>query len=748
MAIAQKITNVKVTGNAKVESEAIITILETKKDTNLDKAIVKADIKSLYGLGYFSSIVFLKEAKGDGVEITVEVIEKPAIVSIGFQGMEEVSVEDVKEKMQTKIYTIINESVITADQRMIEQMYAEKGYYLAQVTYELKETNKNEVDLIFVVNEHGKVLVGNVEILGNEYFTDSELMDLMATRDHTRSAAIGDASLYQDEKVKRDLEFLSFWYRDYGFAEVKVAKPITYIDPDRKFVRVTFQVEEGIQYSVNKIEVSGDILFPQEELLEAMKLKPGALFKHSWFGQDIEMLTNKYGDLGYAYADVNPKTTFNQEAKTVDINYVVTKGEKVYFGEILVVGNTKTRDNVIRREMEVNDSELYSGTNLTKSKRNIDRLGYFEESQILRERDEHATNVLNLKVRVKEGHTGQLQAALGYTPAQETKAAWFGQGKYDEKNQSGRGWGTSIEGKWSGEENYEIASEFSNPRVNNSRWSLGLRGSFQKRETESVGLKFKETRQSFAISVGRRIIENLTGTVTYVRSKTLQTSDTFILEPFRTDGIRSSLIFRTTYSTLNNYLDPSEGLNASISHQLTGLGLLGGDYEFMETAFNLDYYFPIDFTDTYRTYFKFHKTISTLWPVGDKILPYTERYKLGGFSNLRGYDYATISPTFRVLATPGGTPIIYPKGGDKQMYMQLEYFIPLIPEAKIKGLLFTDWGRVYDENESISYSGFSKDVGFGLRWITPIAPFRFEWAYPILEDGSLGDLNVIFNIGY
>ncbi|MCI5127628.1 MAG: hypothetical protein D3907_03810, partial [Candidatus Electrothrix sp. AUS3] len=185
IAIAQKIVQMKVRGNAKVEADAILTILETKKGLNLDAGLIKSDIGALYGLGYFSSIKFLKKNVSGGIEVIVEVIEKPAITSIGFEGLQEVDLEDVKEKMQTKLYTITNEAVINADVRMVEQMYAEKGFYLAKVTYELKETNKNEVDLLFKIEEHGKVLIGDVQILGNEYFSDTELMDLFATRPPT-----------------------------------------------------------------------------------------------------------------------------------------------------------------------------------------------------------------------------------------------------------------------------------------------------------------------------------------------------------------------------------------------------------------------------------------------------------------------------------------------------------------------------------------------------------------------------------
>jgi outer membrane protein insertion porin family len=413
-----------------------------------------------------------------------------------------------------------------------------------------------------------------------------------------------------------------------------------------------------------------------------------------------------------------------------------------------ISGNTKTRDNVIRRELLVHDSELFHGTNLLKSKNNINRLGFFEEVQVLEERDPELENVLNLSVRVKETNTGQLQAAIGYTPKGSSDASVFGQGKYDEKNQSGKGWGTSFSGKFTDESNYKLTLGFSDPRVNDSHYSLGLNGSYEEREVNySRDVRFSETRQSASVTVGRKIIELLRGSVSLVRSKTIQSDNEFALSDFRSDGIRSSLILGLSRRSLNNYLDPTSGSSVSLSHKFTG-GILGGDYQFMETSLGSSFYIPIDFTPSFRTYFKLYSKLGLLWESGDKKIPFVDRYRLGGFNDLRGYDYGSIGPTYRILDAPGGQARDYPRGGNKQLYFQFEYFVPLIPEAKIKALAFADAGRAFDDDEAIELKDFKSDVGFGLRWITPIAPFRFEWAFPVKEDGSLGDAVAIFNIGY
>jgi outer membrane protein insertion porin family len=748
------IVDIKVKGNAKVESEAIITLLKTQKGDALDPAKVKEDINELYDLGYFSDIRFLKEESGAGVTVVIQVEEKPAIVGIKYEGLGELSEDDFKEKIETKLYTIVNESTITADLRVIEKQYTDKGYYLAKATYKLDKVGENEVDLTFQISEGGLVQVGSVDILGNKFYTESDIVNKLFSRPLTRMSTFSSpGSLFQDDFLKRDLEFISYYYRDQGFAEVKIAKPITLLDQDREFVRLTFEVEEGLQYWVGKINVSGDLLFPKEELIEAMQLKSGELFRVSKFQKDVDTLVDKYGDLGYAFVDVNPKTKFNRDEKphpTVDLDYEITKGDKVYFGDLTIVGNSKTRDNVIRRELEVHDSQLYSGTRLTKSKQNIERLGFFEEVQAIKNRDTDDPTLLHYKFKVKEKPTGQLQAAIGFQPGQaSTENKWFGQGRYNEENQSGYGWKTNLTGKWNGQKNYSVETGFTNPRVNDSQWLLGFSAFVNNKVrdlTDDISIEEREIGGS--VKIGRKIIELIRGSITYQISEITTSSDSFIIDKFRKDGIKSSAIFGLGRNSTNNYLDPTEGSNVALNQTFTGGPVLQGDFQFMESSFDASQYVPIDFTETYRTYFHLHGHVSYIYPMSkNEPVPLLERYRLGGFNDLRGYEFNSIGPHYNLLQNPGGPRSRFNKGGDKQLYFQLEYFAPVIQEAGIKALVFADAGRVYDDEESIEFKDFHKDFGFGFRWITPIAPFRFEWAYPI-ENGKPGDMKFIFYLGY
>ncbi len=744
------IVRIQVRGNAKVEPEAILTLIKTKAGDVLTRDKVRNDIETLFELGYFSDIRFMKQPVDGGIEVTIQVKEKPAIVSIAFEGLSEVKEEDIREKLQTKLFTILNEANIASDLSVIEKQYTEQGFYLAKATYKLEQRAENEAELTFIVTEGGKVTVAEVHILGNKYFSDADLIDKLISQPKTRSSAYSSVrSVFQDAAVQRDLEFISMYYRDWGFQKVKVARPIIEMDVDREHVRLTFQVEEGLQYNIESLDITGDLLYPKEELLELMALKPGELFRYSRFQKDVNMLIDKYGDLGFAFADINPKIRWDDDKRTAAINYEITKGDKVYFGNLTVEGNDKTRDNVIRREFTIADSELYSGTRLRETRSNVERLGFFEEVQVIKQRDDKDQSILHQTFKVKEKPTGQLQAALGFQPGQRTaENQWFGQGRYSEENQSGYGWKTSLQGRWNGGKNYELSTGITDPRVNDSEWSAGF-SIFMKNNVRRVAddVDVQERRTGGSVTVGRKIYELIRASMTYNLSRIDQESETFLLERFREQGIGSSVVLSLRRNNTNNYLDPSEGSDVQLSQTFSGGSILRGDREYMESALTASYYFPIDFDESYRTYFKWHLSLSYIYPMSDQPVPFFERYRLGGPSDLRGYQYRELGPYFNIMQGPNGQITAFNKGGDKQFYAQWEYFFPLIPEAGIKGLLFTDVGAIYDDNQTIDFSNLKRDVGFGFRWITPIAPFRFEWAYPI-ENGKFGEQRFIFFLGY
>lgn len=749
----EKVGTVEIVGNKRVRSSVLLEKLSTKVGDDLDKDKIASDIRKLWKLGFFEAdIEVTRHDLGSGkTGVRFRVREKPAIVEIKFTGNEEFTEEDLKKHLEVKLYRIVDESLLAADADRLEKKYAEKGYFLARVRYKIEAEGKNEATVVFEIEEQGQVLVGDVEIFGNTSIADKELVERMASQPFTRSSNFGSASYFKREAVERDSEFLSFYYKDKGFADVQVSKPSILMDTDKKFVRMTFRVDEGRQYNVRKISVSGDVeeLFDPQDLIDNLRIQDGDLFRYSFFVRDIEYLADRYGELGYAFADVNPKTEFNKEEGWVDINYVIDRGDKVYFGGIDIVGNTKTRDNVIRREVEFDPAALYNGTLLTDTKTNLTRLGFFEEVRVVKDRDTEDPALTNIEIKVKEKSTGHFQASLGFIPKGETNQKWYGQGMYEEKNQFGRGWEANIVARYTNSEDYQLEAGFLNPRVFDSLWSFGINAGYgQQLRRFSIGLEIVREERSLSVTVGRRFLDKFSGSLTLARNDYRSKKQLSVLKGFRVDGTKNSATFALSRKDLNNYIDPSEGTYLVAKHGVIGT-FLGGDYNYMENTFSATWYLPLDFSDSYRTYFKFFGQFGKLWPTESTGIPQSERYRLGGPYNLRGFEFSEVGPYQRRGLSALGDMLNYNVGGDKQLYFQFEYLVPLIPKAGIKTVFFTDMGSVFLESEEISFAEFEYDFGFGFRWLTPLGPFRFEWATPYdKKTGKLGKAKFIFNIGY
>ena len=575
---AALINTIEVRGNARVEAEAIIAALHSRRGEPLDTKTVQRDLRSLYDLGYFSHIEILRVTNDTGLTLIVHVKEKPAIVAIEFRGLDQIKEEDLRAQLQTKLHAIVDASAIADDVQMIEQQYAQKGYYLAQVTHRLHQRGDNEMALVFDIIENHEIKVGTITLLGNTQFSDRELLEKFILKPTTRLPTFKGMVNFQEELLQRDLAFLAAFYRDHGFAEVKVAKPLLMLSRDRRLLDITYRVEEGAQYRVGSITLSGDPLPNAALVRKKLLLQQGKLFRFSQFRQDIEILIDNWGDLGHAYADVNPLTRLDHEQRLVHIDYEISKGDRVYVGKIEIIGNTKTRDNVIRREFELHDSELYSGTKLARSKANIERLGFFEAVQISRVRDKEEKELLNLNIKVKERSTGQLQAALMFTPGGSGRSGWAGQGRYDEKNQSGRGWSTNFTGKWDGRRNYTLSLGFTNPRLYDSHWSLGASAFYTQESRRYANREFiEEARRGGTFSLGRKLFEHVHATSTWRLQKTKLQSDTFVLQKFREDGIASSLTLALSRNAVNDYLEPSDGSQISLAQVISGGHVLRGD---------------------------------------------------------------------------------------------------------------------------------------------------------------------------
>jgi outer membrane protein insertion porin family len=589
--------------------------------------------------------------------------------------------------------------------------------------------------------------------LGNTHFSDSEIKNGLLTGEKRWGSWLNSTGIFRDEFVNRDKEYLGFLYKDNGFIEADVSSPQSRLSSARMRVDVSLNVEEGEQYYVGKIRFSGDLVFSEIEFFEKLSLKQKALFRISQFQNDVRTLTDMYGDQGYAFVDIVPETTTNRETRTVDLEWKITKGEKAYFQNITVEGNTKTRDNVVRRNVKVSEGERYHATRIEKSREAIDRLGFFSEVQVQKVPDGKKRTV-DLRVKVKEKPTGSLNASIGASPGQNGVVNFTAQGSYSESNFMGKGWDSSITGSVTKNDasenpNYGLKLSFTEPSINDSPWSLTTYGQFDYEYNRPVATEPELITRKLrgGLSVGRELIEDLRLNLgySYEQVKTDDFNPVYSFLTERGDTERLSQVL--AYDRTNNFREPTGGYYLSLSNILA-VELLGGEHTFGKTDFSDVYYYPIRFSDEYLTNFRISFEPGLVYPIGDKPVPVWERLKLGGQYNMRAYQGYPISPRRKIIDSPrAAAPISVAVGGTSRVYGSLEYFIPLIPEANLRLVSFVESGTVLGEGEYFSFDKLRHDVGLGIRWMTPIAPFRFEWAWP-LEKGKLKQGEPLFTIGF
>jgi outer membrane protein insertion porin family len=753
------VKKIDVTGQKKIEKEAIIAKLVSQVGKPYSEKNVTLDIQALFKMGYFVQIEVSKESEATNKEISLEykVVEKPTIAEILFEGNSELKGEELETQSGMKAYEILNNAKIKEAVTKLEKFYEEKGFYLVKIEPVIEDVKKDEtVRVKFVITENDKVKVRKITFIGNNKLKDSYLKGRLATQEAGFFTGMSGSGSFKQEAFERDIQILKYMYWNLGYVQVKVDRPLVTVTPDKKSIYITYHIEEGDQYYVGEVDFAGDLLFQKSELLASVKIKDNEIFAVDVMQKDIADLQAKYGDLGYAFANVIPRYAFHEKDKKVDLVFEFEKGNKVYFGSFTVVGNSKTRDKVVRRELKIREGELYNETRKRQSQENIQRLGFFDEVNFKTSTPPEKPDQLNIDIVVKERNTGQLQLTAGYGNVQGLSLG----GSIQQNNF--RGLGQTLGARIDATKNRQDYSlSLTEPYLFDTQWSAGF-DLFYIENKERINYDNRKT--GVALRFGHPVWdENLRAFVRYKidKSDLFANDDTdpviFPLDTAR--GITSSATLTLEYDTRNDRFSPSKGIYSDISYEYAGLG---GDLKYQEFSTHFRFYYNLFWDVVWRN----NLAYSNLQALGDKEIPFTERYQLGGAYTLRGYGSQTVGRRLfsqfrydRITAQPDTNPFCRPNateeqkrqcstvifGGTKQLMYQSEFQFPLIKEAGLTGVAFYDIGQAEDE---ITSQHFMSDFGIGFRWQSPLGLLRFEWGWPLDRDEMNRDaVNFEFSIG-
>ncbi len=737
------VKDVRIEGNRRVEKDAVLAAISEKKGAPFDPRRVTADVKAIMKLGFFSDVVVEEEGDPASPVLVYRVTERPSVREVRLQGNEGLSKDDLKDAVTLKAGSFLDLAAVQRDVKKIQEKYVEKGYFLAEVHFRIDEKPDNQVDVVYVIDERAKVEVRDVRFIGNRHVPADDLLSVMQTRPGGYLAWLSSAGTYKEEALQRDLQSLQATYLDRGYVTVKIGHPAVALSPDKRWVYVTIPVEEGERYRIGDIKFTGQLLDEEPRLRRILRTRKGEWFSRETVARDLFAIGDVYKDLGYAYANVTPLTDTNPQTRIVDLAFEVQPGVVATFERIEIVGNDKTRDKVIRRELRIFEGEKFNGTGLRESKQRVTALGFFETVEISTKRGS-ADDKIVATVEVKERPTGTFQIGAGFSSYEN----FILTGQISQQNFFGWGQTLSLQLQWSSIRQLGQI-QFVEPHFLDTRWTFA----FDLYMTEGIYTTFTRRSVGGSMTWGYELVglypwidfakhfEDLRLFATYTNERvdvTSASTSTTTQEAFKS-GTTSSIRLALQWDKRDNRLFPTAGYYLSgsveVAPPLLAPTSVFGEHVNLFTRYTIDarYYRPLILGFVFRT--KLTLGLIEDWDAAHQV-PISELYYLGGINSVRGYKYLSIAPEQlqRTFNTPDSGIERFAIGGYSQAILNLELEFPLFPTVGVRGVVFADGGNAFARgtfhDPNVSWSLY-KSAGFGFRWISPIGPLRFEWGFPL-----------------
>ena len=719
----QKVAAVEVDGNKIVSTATILTKIKTRPGDPLNQQTLDEDIKRLYGTGFFTDASAEVRPYRDGVLVRFHIQERPLVTSVVITGNRNFRETKIRETLKTKEQELLDRRELKQDLERIKQLYRTKGFYLAEVSQEVKvDDATNRATVYMTLIEGRKIRVRRIVVEGNKAVSSRRLRKAMATK---QAWGWLSAGYYRPEVLEEDLERIKQIYRSEGYSDAQASSETSF-DETKRWLTVRVKVEEGARYLVGEVGLRGTQAVPEEQLREKIKLTEGKPFSQDRLFEDVARIQSVYFGQGYMAASVEHSTALNPKTQRVDITYRVIEGSIAYVGDIIVRGNVKTRDMVIRRELKIYPGERFDGEKLRRSKERLYNLGFFEEVS-LETVPSKQPDQRDLVVSVKESKTGEFSFGGGYSSVD----AFIGFAEIVQRNFDLFNWPTFVGG---GQElkfrvmagtrrrNFELS--FTEPWIFNHPYSFGF-DLFNTTRTKGEGYSFELERIGGALRLGHSISDydrlGLTYRLEDVKVSDVSESASSALKDEVGENLLSSVRLFHMRDKRDNVFNPKSGYFLENGIELAGTGL-GGDKDFWKWTFVGSVYFqPI----VENQVFEMNLRMGLADPLANsETVPIFERFFAGGSESIRGYKERRVGPKDPLTRDP--------IGGDSMAVFNAEYTVPVADF--LKAATFVDVGNVWSRIGDFLQDGLKTGVGAGVRIKTPFGPVKLDYGWPINPD--------------
>ena len=793
------VRDIKIDGLVRLTPANVYTMLPVHSGDRVDDQAISNSIRALYASGMFDDIKASKQ--GDILVFTV--VERPLISKIELKGNKLIPKEALEEglkKMGLAEGEVLKKSTLQTVESELEQQYVQQGRYDADVKVTTTAKPNNRVDLLLEFNEGKAAKVVDINVIGNTVFSDSDIQQAFAVKESSWSSIVSRNDRYAREKMAASLEALRALYLNAGYINFDITNSSLNLSEDKKRIFIEVSVNEGEQFKFGETKFLGDALYKPEELKAMQIYKDGATYSQEKVNAVKQLLLRKYGNAGYYYAEVNVVPQINNETRVVDLNYYINPGQQVTVRRINFTGNTKTSDEVLRREMRQMEGALASNEKIDLSKVRLERTGYFKTVDIKPTRIPNMPDQVDLNVNVEEQHSGTSTLAVGYSQsggvtfqAGLSQTNFMGTGNsvaidlsrsetQDYYNLSVTDPYFTIDGVRRGYNMYYRKTKLdSDYNVNNyvtDSLGGGINFGYPIDENQSIsaGLNIDQTDVTTGPYVSTYVRDYLLAhggkvknTATYCTEDTiLDSSGSYVCpdgatsEPYDSEFTGDFLTYNFTlgwsYNTLNRPQFPTSGQSHRVNAEIA---LPGSDVEYQKITYDAQAFLPLGKDFVLRGYGKLG--------YGND-LPFYKNFYAGGYGSVRGYDNSTLGPKYDgVYYTETGQTDPSPEevGGNALVQFGTELALPLPFKGdwtrQVRPVLFAEGAQVFDTQCDVFTTDAAKQtckdeygfdlgnmrysVGVGFTWITMIGPLSLSYAFPLNDKPGDETKEIQFEIG-
>lgn len=726
------IQEIRVEGNQRIEPETIRSYMQINPGDNFDAQKIDQALKNLFATGLFADVNLRRE--GDALVVSVK--ENPIINKLAFEGNKRIEDDALQAEVQLRPRVVYTQTRVQQDVKRILDLYRRSGRFAATVEPKIIKLDQNRVNLVFEIHEGDITEVRRIDFIGNKVFSDSELRDEILTRVSHWYLFLTSADTYDPDRLTVDKEQLRRFYLSEGYADFRVISAVAELSPDQEAFFITFTVEEGERYKFGKIDVKTTLKgLDPNSLRGDIDTSEGDWYDASRVEDTVQKLSDRLGNLGYAFVDVRPRIDRDVKNRVLNLTYDIQEGPKVYVERIDISGNVRTQDKVIRREFRLAEGDAFSTEKLKRTEQRLKNLDFFESVDISQAPGSTPDKTI-VKVKVQEKSTGELSFGAGFSTADGP----LGTVGLRERNLLGKGQDLSAQVGISGKRS-SGAINFTDPYFLDKEMSATF-GIFHTRYRARHD-RYRQMSTGFNTALGYDISEYTRHTLGY----TFSADDIYHLDDDASQVIRddkgyefrSTLKSNVLYDRRDSKLDPRDGYYVNLETDYTGVG---GSVYAVKGVLSGGYFIP--FNRSKSVSLGLSAETGYIQPLFGDYLHFADAFQLGG-QTLRGFADRGVGPRDEDAKKKDGSI-----GGQFLFDGTISLGFPLgLPEEyQIRGRVFSDFGTVTgtdpDSNVDIDDSGMIRvSAGFGLTWVSPFGPLAVDLALPVRKDSK--DETELFN---